>query len=153
MGNSKSDVAAKVAYQKMLNAQGFKAEVKGAPADIVAEKDGETCYFEIKLTRHQDHYFGGATLTEWGPAFKDPEHYRYVVVIADEADEHFEFREYTPAEFMSFCTIPPFKVYFNIDFTGKPKKSTKNRKSIPLTPENFRKLDDAFGTLSPRGGQ
>ena len=151
MANKKSDVPAKVAYKNMLNERGFKAEITGAPADITAEKGGETWYFEIKMTRQKDRYFGAATQTEWRQAFQDPEHFRFVVVIADEADEHFEFKEYTPAEFMSFCTIPPFKVYFNIDFIGKPKKSTKERKSIPLTPDNFRKLDEAFGTLSPGG--
>ena len=147
MSNKKSDVAAKQAYVNKLNAKGFQAHITSSPADITAEKDGKTWYFEIKKTHQTDRYFGAATQTEWGQAFKDPEHFRFVVAIADEADEHFEFKEYTPAEFMEFSTIPPSKVYFNIDFTGKPKKSTKERKSIPLTKENFQKMDECYKKL------
>ena len=147
MANKKSDVKAKEAYKNMLNAKGFNARVTGSPADITAEKDGATWYFEIKMTRHADRYFEAATQTEWRQALADPDHFRFVVVIADEADENFQFIEYTPAEFMEFSTIPPFKVYFNIDFTGKPKKSNRERKSIPLTPENFHSLDECFGKL------
>ena len=148
MANRKSDVPAKVAYVNLLNARGFKAEVKSTPADIIAEKDGETWYFEIKMTRQQDRYFGAATQTEWRQAFKDPAHFRFVVVIADEKDEHFRFIEYTPAEFMEFSTIPPFKVYFNIDFTGKQRKrSSGEKKAISLTEENFRQLDESYKAL------
>lgn len=148
MANNKSDVAAKQAYVNKLNAEGYKARITGSPADVTAEKDGETWFFEIKMTRHEDRYFGAATQTEWAQAFKDPEHFRFVVVIADEADEHFRFIEYTPAEFMGFSTIPPFKVYFNIDFTGKPKKKSKReKKSVSLTEENFRRLNESYKAL------
>ena len=150
MANKKSDVAAKQAYVDKLNGEGYQARVAASPADIIAEKGGEKWYFEIKMTHQTDRYFGAATLTEWECAFRDPEHYRFVVVIADEADEHYQFIEYTPAEFMAFSTIPPFKVYFNIDFTGKTgkkKKSTKERKSIPLTEKNFQKMNDCFNGL------
>ena len=93
-------------------------------------------------------YFGAATQTEWAQALKAPEHFRFVVAIADEADEHFRFIEYTPAEFMGFSTIPPFKVYFNIDFTGKPKKKSKReKKSVSLTEENFRRLNESYNAL------
>ena len=148
MANNKSDVAAKQAYVNKLNAEGYKARITGSPADVTAEKDGETWFFEIKMTRHEDRYFGAATQTEWAQAFKDPEHFRFVVVIADEADEHFRFIEYTPAEFMGFSTIPPFKVYFNIDFTGKPKKKSKReKKSVSLTEENFLRLNESYNAL------
>jgi hypothetical protein len=54
----------------------------------------------------------------------------------------------TSAEFMEFSTIPPFKVYFNIDFTGKPKKKSKReKKSISLTEENFRRLNESYNAL------
>ena len=135
MGNKKSDVAAKQAYVNKLNAEGYKARITGSPADVTAEKDGET-------------WFGAATQTEWRQAFKDPAHFRFVVVIADEKDEHFRFIEYTPAEFMEFSTIPPFKVYFNIDFTGKQRKrSSGEKKAISLTEENFRQLDESYKAL------
>ena len=132
----------------VLNAQGFKARIASTPADIIAEKDGETWYFEIKMTGRNDRYFGAATQTEWRKAFKDPEHYRFVVAIADETYEHFKFKVYTPVEFMESSTIPPFKVYFNLDLTGKPKKkSNRKRKSIPLTEENFLKMDECYSNL------
>jgi hypothetical protein len=148
MANKKSDVAAKLAYVNKLNAEGYKARITGSPADVTAEKEGETWYFEIKMTHQEDRYFGAATQTEWAQAFKDPAHFRFVVAIADEADEHFRFIEYTPAEFMEFSTIPPFKVYFNIDFTGKPKrKSKREKKSVSLTEENFHRLNEAYNDL------
>ena len=148
MANKNSDVAAKQAYVSKLNAEGFQARITGSPADITAEKDGETWYFEIKMTRHEDRYFGAATQTEWRQAFKDPTHFRFVVVIADEKDEHFRFLEYTPAEFMAFSTIPPFKVYFNIDFTGKPKKKSKReKKSVSLTEDRFSRLSESYNAL------
>ena len=148
MANKKSDVPAKEAYVKELNARGYEARIASTPADIIAEKGGETWYFEIKMTGRDDRYFGAATLTEWGRAFKDPEHFRFVVAIADETYENFEFREYTPAAFMEISTIPPFKVYFNIDLTGKPKKkSNRKRTSVPLTEENFLKMDECYSNL------
>lgn len=148
MANKKSDVAAKRSYVNKLNAEGFQAEIAKSPADIVAKNDGETWYFESKMTHQEDLYFGAATQTEWAQAFKDPEHFRFVVVIADEADEHFRFLEYTPAAFMKFSTIPPFKVYFNIDFTGKQRKrSSGEKKAISLTEENFRQLDESYKAL------
>ena len=148
MANKKSDVPAKEAYVKELNARGYEARIASTPADIIAEKGGETWYYEIKMTGCNDRYFGAATLTEWGRAFKDPEHFRFVVAIADETYEHFEFREYTPAAFMEISTIPPFKVYFNIDLIGKPKKkSNRKRKSVPLTKENFLKMDECYSHL------
>ena len=148
MANKKSDVAAKQAYVNKLNAEGFRAEIAKSPADIVAKKDGETWYFEIKMTHQEERYFGAATQTEWAQAFKDPAHFRFVVAIADETDERFRFLEYTPAEFMEFSTIPPFKVYFNIDFTGKPKKKSKReKKSVSLTEENFLRLNESYNAL------
>ena len=109
----KSDVTAKQEFINKLLREGYdSAEVKARPADIVAQKDGETWYFEIKLTDHSDKCFGAATLTEWEQAMKTPEHYRFVIAIRHE-DGTFEFRQYTPEEFMRFSTIPPFKVYFN----------------------------------------
>ena len=63
---SKSDTLAKQTYINELLSQGFDtAVVKAEPADIVATKNGETWYFEIKMTSRTDTYFGAATLTEW----------------------------------------------------------------------------------------
>ena len=86
-------------------------------------------------------------MTEWKQAFVDSEYYRFVVA-KDLGEGNWDFREYTPGEFMEFCTIPPFKVYFNIDFTGKrSRKTNKKSKAVRLSPENFRKLADAYEAL------
>lgn len=125
----KSDVTAKQEFINKLLREGYdSAEVKARPADIVAQKDGETWYFEIKLTDHSDKCFGAATLTEWEQAMKTPEHYRFVIAIRHE-DGTFEFRQYTPEEFMRFSTIPPFKVYFNISLDGKQKRRGQKNSS------------------------
>ena len=48
----KNDDPAKQAFIKKLTEEMEyeKAEVKAQPADIIAEKDGVTLYYEIKLT-------------------------------------------------------------------------------------------------------
>ena len=93
--NKKSDVLAKQAFIKELETRGFQARVTGAPADITATRDGETWYFEIKMTSRTDTYFGAATLTEWEQAFKTPDRYFFVVAIKKD-DDTFEFKKYTP---------------------------------------------------------
>ena len=143
MPNKKSDVKAKTEFVKILRERGFEAAVVSSPADIKATKDGQTWYYEIKMTKRSDVYFGAATLTEWRQALADPEHFRFVVAKTDEADSAFEFIEYTPAEFMEFSTIPPFKVYFNIDFKGKSKRRG-NRKATKLTKENLKVMRECF---------
>lgn len=143
MPNKKSDVKAKTEFVKLLQGRGFEAAVVSSPADIKATRAGETWYFEIKMTKRTDMYFGAATLTEWRQALADPAHFRFVVAKTDEAESAFEFIEYTPAEFMEFSTIPPFKVYFNIDFEKRPKKRG-NSKATKLTKENFEVMDRCF---------
>ena len=62
MANKKSDVKAKTAFVEHLKERGFDAKVVSKPADILATKDGQTWYFEIKMTKRTDVYFGAATL-------------------------------------------------------------------------------------------
>lgn len=143
MPNKKSDVKAKTEFVKLLQGRGFEAAVVSSPADIKATRAGETWYFEIKMTKRADVYFGAATLTEWRQALADPAHFRFVVAKTDEAESAFEFIEYTPAEFMGLSTIPPFKVYFNIDFEKRPKKRG-NSNATKLTKENFEVMDRCF---------
>ena len=147
MENKKSDIQAKNAFVQVLNNRGFTARIVKAPADIIAEKDGQTWYFEIKMTTHADKYFGAATMTEWGQALSDSDHFRFVVAI-DLGRGKWEFKEYTPAEFMAFSSIPPFKVYFNIHFDEKPKKRSRESKAVKMSEDNFYKLSKAFGSLS-----
>lgn len=147
----KSDVSAKQAFVERLLQNGYEsAEVKAEPADVMAVKDGAVWYFEIKLTDHSDKCFGAATLTEWEQAFKDPEHFRFVVAIRDEAGS-FEFRQFTPAEFLAFSTIPPFKVYFNIDFSGRARRESgkggKRKPAIKLTRDNFAQMNKLFKSM------
>lgn len=147
MKNKKSDVKAKEAFVRELVNRGFKANVVSTPADIKAEKDGETWYFEIKMTKRQDTYFGAATLTEWRQALLDPEHFRFVVAQTDEEEENFKFIEFDPAEFMGLSTIPPFKIFFNIDFGECRKKGVRDSKAVKMCQENFDILDEAFNSL------
>ncbi len=60
----RTDVPAKRAFLEKLKAEGYEAEITSAPSDIIAEKDGETWYYEIKMTEKSDSCFGAATLTE-----------------------------------------------------------------------------------------
>lgn len=132
MPNKKSDVKAKSEFIKILQGRGYQAKVVSSPADILATKNGQTWYYEIKMTKKKDTYFGAATLTEWKQALVDPEHFRFVIAKTDDDETSFDFIEYTPEEFMKFSTIPPFKIYFNIDFENQAPK--RNRKAITLSP-------------------
>lgn len=136
----KSDVEAKKDFIKKLLADGFdSAEVKAKPADIVATRNGEQWYYEIKLTDRTDDYFGAATLTEWEQAIKTPDHFRFIIAIRH--GDEFEFREYTPDEFMKYSTIPPFKIYFNVNLDGKEKRKTdKPRTAVTLTTEHLKEM-------------
>lgn len=146
--NNKSDVSAKEAYVKELQKQGYNAQIVKAPADIIAEKEGQKWYFEIKKTSHADKYFGAATMTEWKQALEDPAHYRFVIAI-ELGEDKWDFKEYTPAEFMEYSTIPPFKVYFNIDFSDKGKKSKKGKSNaVKMSQDNFRKLTETYEQLN-----
>ncbi len=146
---NKSDVDAKEAFKKELIKEGFDNPiVKAEPSDIVATKNGETWYFEIKMTSKTDKYFGAATLTEWEQAFKTPDRYLFVVA-QKQTDGVYNFRKYTPLEFMQFSTIPPFKIFFNIDFDKleKGESTQKKRKALTLTKERFDKMNALFKAM------
>lgn len=147
----KNDGPAKQAFITKLLSEGFEtAEVKAKPSDIVAQKNGETWYYEMKLTDKQDSCFGAATLTEWEQAFKTPERYRFVVAIRH-TDGTFDFREFTPAEFMQYSTIPPFKVYFNINLDGKQQRKRRQHQSaISLTEQNFKLMLQLFNQMKEK---
>ena len=141
---SKSDVAAKQAYIKYLLNNGYeKARVTASPADITAEKNGATYYFEIKKTSQEKVYFGAATLTEWFEAIENESFYKFVIA-KELPNNEFEFVEYTPEEFLQYSYIPPFKVYFNIDFDDK----TKTKKNH-LTREQVKEMKKFYETIRP----
>ena len=153
--NTKSDVKAKAAFINYLQKNGFQnAKVISSPCDIRADKNGKEWFFEIKMTKRHDVYFGAATMTEWEQAFKTPDYFRFVIAIADDAHEHgFRFIEMTPAEMMQHSTIPPFKVYFNIDLQNSDikeqkktgKKNNGKKKALRLTEPIFNTILGAFG--------
>ena len=149
MANDKSDVKAKKTFCNELLKRGYDtAEVVSSPADIRAMKNGVEWFFEIKMTRRDDVYFGAATETEWAQAFEDPEHYRFVVVQTDENETFHRFIEFTPEEFMRGCTIPPFKIYFNVDMALEQMKDKTNaEKATVLTKERFERLHEAYKSL------
>lgn len=63
--NKKSDVKAKAAYVEHLKSNGYSnPKVIASPADITAEKNGYTWYFEIKKTSQEKNYFGAASWSQ-----------------------------------------------------------------------------------------
>ena len=144
----KSDKKAKDAFVNELLLRGYSdVKITKDPADIVAFKNGERFYFEIKKTSASSEYFGAATLTEWRAAYANPNNYFFV--ICHEINSSFNFIEYTPEEFEKFSTVPPFKIFFNISLNGHDKaNSTRvNKSAIKLNKENLKKLDDIFMSL------
>lgn len=145
--NKKSDVKTKAAYVEYLKSNGYsKPKVIASPADITAEKNGNTWYFEIKKTSQEINYFGAATLTEWIQALKDPDHFRFVIA-RESTEETFDFFEYTPSEFMEVSAIPPFKVFFNIDFRKTTQTSPRKSRAIKATEERLHYLSKVFSDL------
>ena len=143
MTNIKSDLDAKTAFCKYLEDKGFTTEIRQAPADIRAVKDGQEWFFEIKKTSQDKDYFGAATSTEWEQAFKDPEHYRFVIA-QKLSDESFQFTELTPAQLMEYSTIPPFKVFFNVPLSGEEKRTSRSSKALRLSKEAFESLNNTY---------
>ena len=146
MPNKKSDVKAKSEFIKVLESRGYAAKVVSTPADIIATKDGQTWYFEIKMTKRRDAYFGAATLTEWKQALSDPEHFRFVVAKTNDEESEFVFIEFTPDEFMGYSTVPPFKIFFSIDLENIGKQR-KGKKAVRLTKEILRIMDNCYDTI------
>ena len=147
--NQKSDRIAKEKYVQLLKKKGFdNPRIISRPADICAQKDGITYYYEIKMTRKQDKYFGAATLTEWEQALKDPNHFFFVVALQNGSDIS-EFREYTPDEFIEFSSIPPFKINFNMDLLRNSKSTKKNSKTkcVKATYEKIQRLLEFYKEL------
>lgn len=145
--NKKSDVKAKAEYVEYLKANGYcNPKVIASPADITAEKNGDTWYFEIKKTSQENKYFGAATLTEWIQALKDPDHFRFVIA-RESNEEKFDFFEYTPSEFMEISSIPPFKVFFNVDFRKETQTSPGKSGAIKATKDRINYLSIVFSDL------
>lgn len=144
----RSDKNAKEQYSRLLTQRGFvNVKIIKEPADIVAEKHGEKYYFEIKKTAAQKNYFGAATLTEWRAAYNNPK--RFFFVVCQESGTSFKFTEYTPEEFEKYSSIPPFKIFFNIELTNGEKVPTKRvrKTAISVDERKIRTLDKLFHEL------
>lgn len=147
----RSDIIAKKYFAQFLKTKGYdEVWLTSSPTDVKASKNGEDWYFELKMTSEQKSYFGAATETEWNQAYKDPTHFRFVVVQKN--GDTYRFVQYTPEEFEKFSTIPPFKVYFNIKFGESDskweyikeenidiskEKSIRKKNSVKLDKTNF----------------
>lgn len=152
MKNIERERLVKEWYCQQLEKYGFVSpRIRKDPADITAVKDGKTWWFEIKYTTKKDKYYGGSYETEWEQAFKDPDHFRFVVIKTNKLATKFEvFHEYTPKEFMDICKIPPFVATFTIRFTPLKrarKVTTEEVKSIDFTKEVFEKIHDTFSII------
>ena len=145
--NKKSDNKAKNAYKKYLEKKGFyDVKIVSSPSDIIAKKGGKIYYFEVKMTKRKRIYFGAATLTEWMQAFKTPDNFKFIIAITNDNEDSFDFIEYTPKEFMEYATIPPFKIYFNVNLKDKTLLK-KRRSAIPLTKKTMKLLTNLFEKL------
>lgn len=144
---NRNDAKANEAFINELQSEGYEIIDRHHPVDITAKKDGKTYYFEIKKTSKSNRMFGAATFTEWEQALKHPDHFWFV--IAKELNENeYEFIRVSPATFMEYSTIPPIKVYFNIninELVGEAdKKPQRHRSAIKMSQEKFEILSDAY---------
>jgi hypothetical protein len=148
--NPKSDVAAKKAFVQELLRRGFdSASITKTPADITAMLNGQQHYFEIKYTT-KNLYFGAPSLIEWKAALIHED--RYWFVVAAQRGGKWIFHEYTPAAFMVFNTIPPFKTYFSVFVReDRDTRLPKPGKGIRLTRERIAQMITLYDALK-RGG-
>lgn len=115
--------------------------------DLIGKRNGEKVYIEIKWTSKKD-CFGAATLTEWTP-YLEGKNLDFVVVKGESNQDpkDWEYKVYSPKEFMKYSTIPPFKVNFNIDIDDE-YKHTNHPKALDAKKEYLAKLYDIYQKLS-----
>ena len=146
MENLKSDVEAKKAFVEELQKQNYQEiKITSSPTDISAIKEGTKYYFEIKFTNQKDKYFGAATLTEWECAINNLDNFFFVV--SRKENNKWIFKSFKPNEFIKYSTIPPFKIFFNVDLKDFDKKNTDETKALKANFENLNILVDFYKTL------
>lgn len=146
MNNPKSDVEAKRAFVKELEKENFKdIKIASSPADIIAVKNGVKNYFEIKFTSQKDKYFGAATLTEWECAINNLDNFLFVV--CRQKDNKWIFDRFSPKEFIRYSTIPPFKIFFNLDLKDFDKKKSDETKALKASFDNLKELVSFYKKL------
>ena len=144
----KSDVEAKEAFCNELINKGYSyPKITAKPSDIIAYKNDEKYYFEIKFTNQNENYFGAATLTEWKAAIENPNFYTFV--IARKINSNWNFEYLSPKELLKYSTIPPAKIYFNLplDIEKRKKLDIKRKKAIVATKERIEYLIKTFDEL------
>lgn len=135
----RSDSEAKNAFCDVLRTTGYsEVRVIAKPADVAGTLNGIEYLFEIKCTSQATKYFGSATLTEWRAAIQSPDRYRFVV--ACNMKDGWKFEQYTPAEFMQFSYVPPFKIFFSLSVDKRDVLERKVGKATRLTPSRLNKL-------------
>lgn len=146
--NSKSDNEAVAWYSDLLKDDGYQIEKIGnSEADIIAKKDNEQFFFEIKMTKAKVTYFGAATLTEWTKALEHPDNYLFVIIKEENGD--FEVvEEFTPRDFMEYSSIPPFKVNFHIKLEKGKRKPPVRRTAIQFTEQLSIQLRSMYDRLT-----
>ena len=141
MEDGKSDINAKKAFKQILISRGYEqVQITSKPSDIIAFKNKEKFFFEIKVANEMKKGggFGAATLTEWRQALETPNNYFFVIAWHQGDNENYEFQEYSPKDFLTCSTVPPAKIYFKIDRNGIPK--VKRQKAIEATEDIIKKL-------------
>lgn len=121
----------------------YEINRRSEPSDVVVENKSneEKFYYEIKATKSMS-YFGAATFTEISQALKTPDNYWFV--IAYESNNKFTFNEYRLKDIADHFTIPPIKVFFNIDVKNINKSHKHRKGTVVFNKENFDKLSQAY---------
>ena len=146
MNNPKSDVDAKKAFVKELKKENFRdIKITSAPTDISASKDGNKYFFEIKFTNQKDKYFGAATLTEWECAINNLDNFFFVICRLEE--NKWIFNRFSPKEFIQYSTIPPFKIFFNVDLKNFDKKTSNETSALKASFNNLEELVNYYKKL------
>ena len=145
--NLKSDVEAKSAFLTLLRSRGYEnPRVCAKPGDIIANRNSEVHYFELKFTRKTNRYFGAATLTEWmaGISFME----RYTFVVAYCLDHEWKCDEYSVDEFMAISSIPPFKIFFRAQVPKADRIALKMQsKQVSLTLDRLAAMSELYAAF------
>ena len=149
MDNTKSDVEAKKAFVKELEKNDFQdIKITSTPTDVSASKDGNKYFFELKFTNQKDKYFGAATLTEWECAINNQD--KFFFVIARLEENKWIFDRFSPKEFIQYSTIPPFKIFFNVDLKDFDKKRPEETSAVNATFDNMKELVNFYKKLKKK---
>ena len=146
MDNSKSDVEAKKAFVKELKRDNFEnVKIISSPTDISAFKGKNKFFFELKFTNQKNKYFGAATLTEWECAIHNLNNFFFVIARLHE--NKWIFDKFSPEEFIQYSTIPPFKIFFNVDLKNFNKKRPEKTRALNASFENMKELATFYKKL------